>query len=249
VNSWRVEVEARRKVITDFTKVVSNCQVHLLRSLKIDLDVHNNPSSSRYRLFTVSQLKQLSSPSKEESRLDSRLTSQASEGLHQVVQVPPSSSSSEREAHRSTHTRAPQLGQSDGSNSQSATRSPQPRRASDKTTSSLQDSRSSSTGRNQRSADNPPSSDLALQSQPVRSNSTTPATSNCRRKRIEGDCDICYKPFVGSEDDDYGEGLDEGSKPQADLVWCRRQCGTNFHRDCLDWWISRCRVQTRCPYW
>ncbi|KAB2571265.1 hypothetical protein DBV05_g10076 [Lasiodiplodia theobromae] len=59
----------------------------------------------------------------------------------------------------------------------------------------------------------------------------TPATeeiqctaSHADRKSLEDDCPICQEPLA--------------STPLADLVWCKAQCGTNFHRECWAEWES-----------
>ncbi|KAK0642273.1 hypothetical protein DIS24_g9211 [Lasiodiplodia hormozganensis] len=44
------------------------------------------------------------------------------------------------------------------------------------------------------------------------------------RKSLEDDCPICQEPLA--------------STPLADLVWCKAQCGTNFHRECWAEWES-----------
>lgn len=56
------------------------------------------------------------------------------------------------------------------------------------------------------------------------------------RRDIEGDCSICC------------EDLNTG----GDTVWCRAQCGQNFHTDCIGLWhASQEADESRktCPYW
>lgn len=62
------------------------------------------------------------------------------------------------------------------------------------------------------------------------------------RKKAKGeDCFICYEGL-----------LDKKARFPKPLVWCRVQCGTNFHKGCMDGWTSTCERQSRpatCPYW
>lgn len=44
------------------------------------------------------------------------------------------------------------------------------------------------------------------------------------RKPLPDDCPICYEPMEGSEA----------------TVYCRRQCGTNVHRECMEEWRKWC---------
>lgn len=41
-----------------------------------------------------------------------------------------------------------------------------------------------------------------------------------KRKKIEGDCPICYTPFEDAEA----------------IVYCRATCGQNIHKECFDMW-------------
>ncbi|KAK3678667.1 hypothetical protein LTR78_001120 [Recurvomyces mirabilis] len=54
------------------------------------------------------------------------------------------------------------------------------------------------------------------------------------RKAVEGECPMCYE--------DIGLPSDENT------VWCRRQCGTNFHRRCMDDWHESEEDGSTCPY-
>ncbi|RJE25857.1 hypothetical protein PHISCL_01833 [Aspergillus sclerotialis] len=78
--------------------------------------------------------------------------------------------------------------------------------------------------------------------QPTIISPSTPVT----RKPVEEDCSICMlqmrdlDPTPSTEEED-GE----------DIVWCKARCGSNFHKTCLDPWISSCQRdnrQTTCPY-
>ncbi len=54
-----------------------------------------------------------------------------------------------------------------------------------------------------------------------------------RRRRIEGDCSICCEVFRNEEN----------------LVWCRTQCGQNYHRECISLWLETDEHTKTCPYW
>lgn len=56
------------------------------------------------------------------------------------------------------------------------------------------------------------------------------------RRETEGDCSICC------------EDLNTG----GDTVWCRAQCGQNFHADCIGLWHASQEADGQrktCPYW
>ena len=56
------------------------------------------------------------------------------------------------------------------------------------------------------------------------------------RREREGDCSICC------------EDLNTG----GDTVWCRAQCGQNFHADCIGLWHASQEAdgsRKTCPYW
>jgi hypothetical protein len=87
-------------------------------------------------------------------------------------------------------------------------------------------------------------------------------TRTITRKPIEGDCEICMCPLRGQDsgDDDEGSGDgddedddddddetasdDEDDDPEEadddlhDLVYCKDQCGTNYHKTCIDHWLA-----------
>jgi hypothetical protein len=63
------------------------------------------------------------------------------------------------------------------------------------------------------------------------------------RKPITGDCSICYEPLDEAPPPWY-----EGQGPNRDLVWCRAQCGVNFHQACLGRWREN-RRNISCPNW
>ncbi|KAJ5930346.1 hypothetical protein N7466_005839 [Penicillium verhagenii] len=85
-------------------------------------------------------------------------------------------------------------------------------------------------------------------------------TSNVTRREIEGPCGICLEDLQGVEFirtggyDDSGSDSDNGSYDDTDndgevertLVYCKAQCGNNFHETCLTEWLDHIMVPT-CP--
>lgn len=77
------------------------------------------------------------------------------------------------------------------------------------------------------------------------------------RKHIEGDCPICFLPLLedglvvegdeaddsddDEEEDDYDEEEDDVQSRGEELVWCRKRCGNNFHKACIDLWVDTVR--------
>lgn len=67
------------------------------------------------------------------------------------------------------------------------------------------------------------------------------------RRHVEGECNICLLPLLEDESDtdryeveDSDDFYELPAPPRIvyeELVWCRRRCGNNFHRDCMDSWI------------
>lgn len=78
------------------------------------------------------------------------------------------------------------------------------------------------------------------------SSTRNPATSSgsayqdtVARRPVEGDCGICMS------------ALRDDNSSDEDLVWCRAQCGNNFHRGCLREWIdhrSGGNLLPTCPF-
>jgi hypothetical protein len=54
------------------------------------------------------------------------------------------------------------------------------------------------------------------------------------RKPIEGECPICYSDL---------------QEPGEALVWCRAQCGQNFHQECASTWAAAGGSRATCAYW
>ncbi|KAL2005052.1 hypothetical protein VTN00DRAFT_2902 [Thermoascus crustaceus] len=74
-------------------------------------------------------------------------------------------------------------------------------------------------------------------------NPATPSGSTYQdtvtRRPIEGDCGICMS------------ALQDDNSSHENLVWCRAQCGNNFHRGCLREWIdhrSEENLLPTCPF-
>lgn len=94
-------------------------------------------------------------------------------------------------------------------------------------------------------------------SRPARNTATQPTTQSgeATRRHAEGECTICFLPLLDgngeSDERDEVERNDDPSEPDEeesedehesqdgyeDLVWCRKRCGNNFHRNCMDSWI------------
>ncbi|KAH7029470.1 uncharacterized protein B0I36DRAFT_423095 [Microdochium trichocladiopsis] len=76
------------------------------------------------------------------------------------------------------------------------------------------------------------------------SDDSTAAAHDQNRKAIEGDCPICFSALV--EDEASGSGKDD-----AEIVYCRAQCGQNLHRVCFEIWArtkrSSAGEQVTCP--
>ncbi|RAH56131.1 hypothetical protein BO85DRAFT_521414 [Aspergillus piperis CBS 112811] len=65
------------------------------------------------------------------------------------------------------------------------------------------------------------------------------------RHPIEGDCCICLCALQ-KESTEHNHTSDDDTS----LVWCQKQCGNNFHRECMDRWIASALEgdrQTSCP--
>ncbi|RLM01566.1 hypothetical protein CFD26_108788 [Aspergillus turcosus] len=72
------------------------------------------------------------------------------------------------------------------------------------------------------------------------------------RKPIEGDCEICMCPLRGEDSDQDSDDEDdnvsdtesdeEDDGPEEDdpddLVYCKNQCGRNYHKACIDEWLA-----------
>ncbi|PYH72939.1 uncharacterized protein BO88DRAFT_173417 [Aspergillus vadensis CBS 113365] len=85
------------------------------------------------------------------------------------------------------------------------------------------------------------------------STSTTPTPSTpptisehgITRHPIEGDCCICLCPLQR-----YPTQYSHNPEDDTSVVWCQKQCGNNFHRECMDRWIASALDgdrQTSCP--
>ncbi|PWY79318.1 hypothetical protein BO70DRAFT_58963 [Aspergillus heteromorphus CBS 117.55] len=65
----------------------------------------------------------------------------------------------------------------------------------------------------------------------TRSPATAPATAT--RQYIEGECSICLDDLLYEWDDNM-----YSVRRNDPLVWCRNQCGSNFHASCIDRWFA-----------
>ncbi|OOQ81786.1 hypothetical protein PEBR_43182 [Penicillium brasilianum] len=75
------------------------------------------------------------------------------------------------------------------------------------------------------------------------------------RRTVEGDCGICLCALQEAADDTRDGGHDTDNEDELnrdaveryeDLVWCKAQCGVNFHKACMDQWLKRAPSRT-CP--
>jgi hypothetical protein len=121
--------------------------------------------------------------------------------------------------------------------------------------------------------------DTAEGSMPAVTRLVHAARPSVNRRCVEGDCGICILPLrepessthdseashedshEGSHDDNAEEEgvLDDGQRPgrssqfsegSNELVWCQRQCGSNFHKNCMDQWVTACEqnsLSATCP--
>ncbi|GLB12482.1 hypothetical protein AtubIFM57258_010164 [Aspergillus tubingensis] len=65
------------------------------------------------------------------------------------------------------------------------------------------------------------------------------------RHPIEGDCCICLCPLQR-----YPTQYSHNPEDDTSIVWCQKQCGNNFHRECMDRWMASALDgdrQTSCP--
>ena len=82
--------------------------------------------------------------------------------------------------------------------------------------------------RAERAPSSPPQSPLFRPAEPTEAEPLEPG-----RKTIEGECSIC-------QDDLCVEDR---------LVWCKAQCGQNFHQECMQTWHEVSTQRRSCPYW
>lgn len=84
------------------------------------------------------------------------------------------------------------------------------------------------------------------------------------RRPVEGDCGICLFPLQEPHSDSIDEASDaedaddnnyddvennddkEEEEEEEPLVWCKAQCGINFHKKCIDQWLETTHNPT-CP--
>ncbi|KAJ5160142.1 uncharacterized protein N7482_007146 [Penicillium canariense] len=75
------------------------------------------------------------------------------------------------------------------------------------------------------------------------------------RRTVEGDCGICLCALqegaddtsdAGDETDNEDEHTGDEEERYEDLVWCKAQCGVNFHKTCMHQWLQTA-PRTTCP--
>ncbi|KAE8354746.1 hypothetical protein BDV28DRAFT_73605 [Aspergillus coremiiformis] len=116
---------------------------------------------------------------------------------------------------------------------------------------------------------------IAVASTPDRSGLADHARNFVARRCVEGECAICvlslFDPGPCVENSKMSDKEKNRGKIQhkedipstassnrtfrecdklKDLVWCKRRCGSNFHKSCIDQWIAACRLASRsttCP--
>lgn len=75
-----------------------------------------------------------------------------------------------------------------------------------------------------------------------------------RRRPFTGDCSICYEPLTtaplpwhrGKKNSKHNHSDNDSIDDR--LVWCRAECGVNFHKSCFDCWKACC-IRLSCPNW
>lgn len=73
----------------------------------------------------------------------------------------------------------------------------------------------------------------SIQSAPTQEPSAAEEHHIWSRRRIERDCSICCEDLSNGES----------------LVWCKTQCGQNYHRECINTWLETNEHTKTCPYW
>jgi hypothetical protein len=68
----------------------------------------------------------------------------------------------------------------------------------------------------------------------------SPVRQECRsthvkRRSHDDECCICLNLMTNT--------------PRSQLVWCKSQCGQNFHRECIGLWQEHCRDGYTCVNW
>lgn len=96
------------------------------------------------------------------------------------------------------------------------------------------------------------------------SNDTPPYPANPRRRLIDGECSICREDLITTTTTTTTETTNNTiitttvttqTNPSDDnpaIIWCRAQCGQNFHTECLGEWLGTLegdRRYGRCPFW
>ncbi|KAK2753920.1 hypothetical protein FQN54_007279 [Arachnomyces sp. PD_36] len=78
--------------------------------------------------------------------------------------------------------------------------------------------------------------DILSHAPPNPKDSTSAEEEDGKRKKVEGDCPICFMEF----------------EPETEeIVWCRAACGNNIHKTCFEQWAASSRKsgdQVKCVY-
>ncbi|OGM41826.1 hypothetical protein ABOM_009644 [Aspergillus bombycis] len=113
--------------------------------------------------------------------------------------------------------------------------------------------------------------DITAMPGPGRLGSTGSTGFSVIRGQIEGECAICLMLLSESEHSNNNSEGPSGAKagnykrnqtkhllassrscqgPDELLVWCKKRCGSNFHKSCMDQWTNACQKDGRranCP--
>ncbi|KAF7596676.1 hypothetical protein BBP40_000598 [Aspergillus hancockii] len=113
-----------------------------------------------------------------------------------------------------------------------------------------------------------PLPNIAEPSMPAATRSVRSTRPLATRKCVEGNCGICILPLREEEPlGSGGDGSDDGTTDDdgivnahiasrvsqdndelKELVWCKSQCGSNYHKSCIDQWVTACGTRSAtCP--
>ncbi|KAE8370599.1 hypothetical protein BDV27DRAFT_151859 [Aspergillus caelatus] len=106
---------------------------------------------------------------------------------------------------------------------------------------------------------------------PARAGTTGSSSSSVLRRCVEGNCVICqlllWEPGHSTDEEEINCNRDEKDNKEGQiehtlihsrtlqecdklLVWCKKRCGTNFHKSCMDRWVEACQKDShpvQCP--
>ncbi|KAE8168555.1 hypothetical protein BDV40DRAFT_294508 [Aspergillus tamarii] len=105
----------------------------------------------------------------------------------------------------------------------------------------------------------------------ARAGTTGSVRSSVIRRCVQGNCVICqlllWEPGHSSDGEEINNNRDGDDNEEGQalhtlthgkvrqereklLVWCKKRCGTNFHKSCMDRWIEACQKDShpvQCP--